>query len=127
MPYRVGLVGHCGFDAGGLVRAAERALGDVEAVSINDQDRLAAEIDRLNLILVNRLLDGRFPNAEGVDLITSLRADGRDLPIILISNYDDAQEAAQAAGAAAGFGKRALKSPLAEARMRAAVGLEAAS
>ncbi len=127
MKYRVGLVGHCGFDSGGLIRATERALGDVDAVAINDQQHLEAELATLHLLLVNRLLDGTFVQSTGVELIAAVKARSDCPAMLLVSNHDDAQAAARAAGASEGFGKRDLRSPEAEACIRAAVGDGASS
>lgn len=57
------------------------------------------------LVLVNRILDRN--GTEGLALIRRLQADPvtQDTPIMLVSNYADAQDAAVALGAQRGFGK----------------------
>ena len=124
MRYRVALVGHCGFDSGGLTRAVEGALGDVEVLRINSQGELEAQRANLHLLLVNRQLDGRFAATGGVELMKALRQAGFDGPMLLVSNFEDAQASAEAAGASPGFGKHDLGSPVAKTRIRVAVGLE---
>lgn len=60
------------------------------------------------LVLVNRLVfaDG----SEGSRLITRMKSDAAiaKMPVMLVSNYADAQQAAVAAGAVPGFGKAAV-------------------
>lgn len=64
---------------------------------------------RYDLVLVNRLLDQ--DQSPGMDLIASMQADDalKSTPIMLVSNFDDAQTEAVAAGALRGFGKRAIQ------------------
>ncbi len=63
------------------------------------------------LVLVNRVFDA--DGGPGMDLIKQLKSDPglRSVPVMLVSNYEDAQEEAEAAGAAPGFGKAALGRP----------------
>ncbi|MGB0768658.1 MAG: hypothetical protein ACPGYV_13235, partial [Phycisphaeraceae bacterium] len=56
----VALVGHCGFDAGSLTRFAEDAAPDAEVLRVNDQKALDPLLTPTTLLLVNRVLDGRF-------------------------------------------------------------------
>lgn len=115
------LVGHCGPDSWMLRSTVERTLG-AEARMVNSAADLEKSIDEASLLLVNRVLDGRFETESGIELIRQLaqtRAHGPKS--ILISNYEDAQEAAEAAGAAPGFGKAELNSEKAAERMRAAI------
>ncbi|MEM1165539.1 MAG: hypothetical protein AAGI30_04540 [Planctomycetota bacterium] len=117
---RVVLVGHCGADSGGLRRAVERAVPHAEVRAANDDASLDAELPYAGLLLVNRVLDGRFRHRLGVDLMRE-RADAPAW--ILISNYDDAQQDAEAAGAGPGFGKRGLNSATTAGALRSALGI----
>jgi len=114
------LVGHCRPDAFALKSAVRRALGEAEVVVVNSEEELASTLRGAALLLVNRALDGEFPDKTGVELIARNAANG--VPAMLVSNFPDAQHAAEAAGARAGFGKRDLNSEQAAARMRAAIG-----
>jgi CheY-like chemotaxis protein len=83
------------------VRQAEGAVDALDALGDGPVD----------LVLVNRVLvdDG----CEGIALVRRLKEDpkaGR-IPVMLISNYPEAQAAAVAAGAEEGFGKDDLESP----------------
>ena len=103
---RVALVGHCGFDSGSLSRLAGEIAPGAEVVRINDQRGLDEVADAGSLLLVNRVLDGRFDVGDsGIQLIASLSKRDSAPPMMLVSNYADAQEQAQAAGALPGFGK----------------------
>ena len=103
---RIALVGHCGFDSGSLARFAADAAPDAEVVRINDQQSLDELADASTLLLVNRVLDGRFDvGGSGIALIRA-QSDKADAgPTMLVSNYADAQQEAEAAGALPGFGK----------------------
>jgi len=104
---RVWLVGHCGFDSHGLAAAVERALPDAAVQRVNDEAALE-QAGPMDLLLVNRALDGSFDATDGVELIERLHERPEPPAALLISNYPDAQERAEAAGAAPGFGKRAM-------------------
>ena len=63
---------------------------------------------RYDLVLFNRLIfaDG----SEGMELLRRARAEelAEDTPIMLVSNYEEAQAACEAAGGRRGFGKADL-------------------
>ena len=62
----------------------------------------------MDLLLFNRELGYGFSETAGVKVIERLRAGNPALKAMLVSNYPDAQAAAEAAGALPGFGKREL-------------------
>lgn len=113
------LVGHCVPDSFGLTRLVESA--GASAVRVNSERDLRDRVDSAVALLVNRALDGRFPDEDGVGMIRRLRGEGVATPMLLVSNYPDAQQAATAAGAAPGFGKRELNKPETIERVRAAI------
>lgn len=103
---RVALVGHCGFDSGSLSRLAGQIAPQAEVVRVNDQQTLDTISGPGTLLLVNRVLDGRFDaGGSGVDLIRTYASDEAGSAAMLVSNYADAQEQAVEAGAMPGFGK----------------------
>jgi len=108
---KVVLVGHCGFDQASIGRAVAGALPGVAVESVYDNSGLDQHASPDALLLVNRVLDGRFGTGSGVDLIEQLS--GREAPpvMMLISNYPDAQAQAVEAGALRGFGKSELGLP----------------
>jgi hypothetical protein len=73
------------------------------------------------VLLINRVLDGSFPTNNGVELIGTLVGAGKGARAMLVSDRDDAQAQAEAAGALPGFGKRAIYSDETKRRLLAAV------
>jgi CheY-like chemotaxis protein len=109
---RVLSVGQCWADHGSISRTLQRSFG----AEVVGADTAPEALERLrhegfDLVLVNRVLDA--DGSPGVDLIRSVRADERlkDVPVMLVSNHEEAQEEAVAAGASRGFGKAALGQP----------------
>ncbi len=115
----VGLIGHCGFDSAsltGMVREIDSqiAVTQVAPGSIKD---LGSD----TLILVNRQLGGGWDFPDGVELIRKY-AHGENAPrLMLISNYEDAQQHAIEAGGRPGFGKSELSDPAATERLKQAI------
>jgi len=118
MTKKILLVGHCGPDSSYLRLAARSAAAeaspsapDAAILMVNDDAALEqALLGRVDLLLVNRVLDGDFSDADGVSLIARLKTVNPHLRLMLISNYADSQAAASKAGALAGFGKRDIGS-----------------
>ncbi len=102
------LVGHCGPDMFMLKTAVGRALPGASIVFVNDADTLSEYLTSDSLLLVNRELDGRFDRQSGIDLISQVAKQDRPPVAMLISNLEDAQSQAVAAGAKPGFGKSQL-------------------
>ena len=63
-----------------------------------------------DLILINRLLDA--DGSGGMDVLASLKLNpsSAEIPVMIVSNYQDAQDLAVQNGAVAGFGKAELDS-----------------
>lgn len=103
------LVGHCGPDAIMLKTVVQRALPGAGVELINDQGSLETALERDVVLLVNRELDGEFRSGRGgIDLIRQLSEAGTAAPMLLVSNFADAQAEAESAGAMPGFGKSNL-------------------
>ena len=121
------LVGHCGPDSSYLKMIVKKAIADVQIVSVDDSRSLthALETKDPGLILFNRELGYGFDPSTGVEAIALLRQTNPNLKMILVSNYSDAQKAAEAAGALPGFGKNELGSSRVLEVLRDAVGVEA--
>ncbi|WP_428388567.1 hypothetical protein [Mucisphaera sp.] len=114
------LVGHCGFDSGSLQRQAQAALPDATITTVNTDDELTPRLSPQTILLVNRVLDGHFAAGSGIDLIAAIAKRPEAGPCLLISNFEDAQEEAIKQGAAPGFGKNDIGTPLAAERLQAA-------
>jgi hypothetical protein len=115
------LIGHCSPDAWRLEQMIEQALPDAEVERVLDQNDLDPPPAAETLLLVNRVLFGRFALDNGIDLIGLLRdrTQGR-IRAVLISDLPDAQQAAEQVGALPGFGKKQLSDPEAIERLQAA-------
>ena len=108
------LVGHCWADHTVLTSTLTGAVPDATIVRANDTAALDKQLNDHRdgtVLLVNRVLDGRFDTGSGVELIRQL-AEGDAAPaMMLISDYPEAQAEAVAAGALEGFGKSQLRDP----------------
>ena len=103
-----------------LKNTLRRIAPEAEVVLVNTPADLAPYATGA-VLLVNRVLDGVFPNDSGLDLIQAHLSDEGASPALLISNYADAQAAAEAAGAMPGFGKSDLESAATAERIQAAL------
>ena len=105
-------VGQCGADHGGIARALRQVFG-AEVVAAHSSAEALQQMrhGEFALVLVNRVLDA--DGSAGLDLVRAVKEDEalRRVPVMLVSNYEDAQEEAVAAGAEPGFGKAALGRP----------------
>ena len=102
------LVGHCFPDRFMIKSAIKRAVPGSSLETVNDEKGLEPFQNGSTVLLVNRELDGTFDTDSGIELIERVMQ-GDDPPVtILISNYEDAQTHAEAAGANPGFGKSDL-------------------
>ena len=117
---RVLSVGQCAADHGSISRTVGRQF-DAEVVPVDTAAEALALLrqEPFDLVLVNRVLDA--DGSSGTGLIRQVKGEDalRQVPIMLVSNYDDAQQEAVAAGALPGFGKAALGQPQALGRLRA--------
>lgn len=116
---KVVLVGHCGPDSFLLVNAVRSAVPGAEVVKNTEEKDLWGTGG--DLLLVNRVLDGFYNDEKGLRIIEE--ATSRAVPAMIISNYQDAQDAAVAAGGRPGFGKSEVRSDKAQNAIRAALGL----
>jgi DNA-binding NtrC family response regulator len=123
MSKRIALVGHCGPDSYMLRSAVKYAVPGSDVAMITDQDALADLLAKgVDLLLVNRVLDGLFDAGAGIELIGSLAKSHPGVPTILISNYADSQRDAEAAGAKPGFGKAEIGTPKMKQSLAGALG-----
>ncbi len=103
-------VGQCGFDHGSIARFLKKVYGaEVTGADTAGEALATLRAGGFDLVLVNRLFDG--DGSPGVALIRTIKADPdlANLPVLLVSNYPEAQAEAQTLGALAGFGKADLR------------------
>jgi CheY-like chemotaxis protein len=109
---RVLSIGQCGADHAAIATAIQRYFAAEVVPARTAQDALAELRQRsFALILINRTLDA--DGSSGIDLLNQLKKEQglEDVPVLLVSNYEDAQREAVQAGAVCGFGKAALGQP----------------
>lgn len=116
------LIGHCGADRHLLKNAINRAVPGSTIEFAADHATLRQHLDSAPILLINRVLDGGFETDSGVELISTLAKSEPKARMLLISNHDDAQQQAVAAGALPGFGKRDVNSPRTAELLRSAAG-----
>jgi CheY-like chemotaxis protein len=109
---RVLSVGQCWADHGSIARTLKKEFG----TEVEPAEDARAALERLrqgdySLVLINRVFDA--DGSSGMELIKRVKSDPelRSVPVMLVSNYDDAQAEAAAAGATVGFGKASLGRP----------------
>lgn len=112
-------LGQCGVDHGSISRLLRNTFhADVVAANTFDEAREQLASGNFSLLLVNRILDRT--GESGLDFIREVKADGAlpSVPVMLVSNYADAQRQAVELGALPGFGKDALGRPETVATLR---------
>jgi two-component system chemotaxis response regulator CheY len=107
---RVLSIGNCAYDHGNIARilAHHFSAEVVPAATWEEAQRLLAQ-GHFDLVLVNRIFDA--DGSSGLEVIRLLKSQPgtQNLPVMLISNYEEAQQQAQALGAVRGFGKASLE------------------
>jgi CheY-like chemotaxis protein len=123
MSKRVLDVGQCGVDHGAIRRLIEGEFGAQVVQAHRADDALQRLKDEpFDLVLVNRKLDADY--SDGLEVVRAIKTDAAlaGTPVMLVSNYPDAQEAAVAAGAEPGFGKAELSQPPTREKLRLFLG-----
>ncbi len=103
-------VGQCSFDHSSITRHLANAYGaEVARAHSADEAVKAVRAGGFDLVLVNRQLDR--DGSPGVDVIRALKGDPAlaGVPVMLVSNFPEAQAEARALGALPGFGKADLR------------------
>ena len=118
MAKRVLSVGQCGADGPHLAAYLGRTFGaKVQGADTADEAMAMLHNGPFDLVLVNRIFDA--DGDSGIDFLKAVKADASTgkVPVMLVSNYADAQERAVAAGAERGFGKAELTTPAVAERL----------
>lgn len=90
---------------------------EIQRAHSHDQALKLASATPFDLVLINRLLDADGTSA--MDVLQSLKTEPAtaEIPVMVVSNYADAQQAAVESGAVQGFGKAALDSEETKTRL----------
>lgn len=97
---------------------------DCEVLQADKADDALAVLRKqdVDLIVVNRKLDCDY--TDGIEVIRQIKADPAlaKIPVMLITNYEEHQDAAMAMGAVRGFGKLEYGKPETSERLQAILG-----
>jgi two-component system chemotaxis response regulator CheY len=110
MVKRVLDVGNCSADHAAIRLLVEHAFEATVSLAHGAHDAVAAlQAERFDLVLVNRVLDR---GGEGIRVVSRIKNDPTlaDVPVMLITDYEEHQRGAVEAGAEYGFGKSELQS-----------------
>ncbi len=115
---RVLSVGQCGADHFKITRTLEPFRVEIVSADTTEEALAKLRAGSYALVLVNRVYDA--DGSSGLELIKRIKGDAalQAAPVMLVSNHEDAQNEAVAAGAVPGFGKSALYGPLVAERVR---------
>ncbi|MEL6894694.1 MAG: response regulator [Planctomycetota bacterium] len=115
--------GNCGPDFSSIRQMLQKNFDCSVVQTHGVEDTLQVLREReVALVTVNRKLDRDY--TDGLDVIRQIKSDEKlaDVPVMLITNYDEHQQTAIQAGAIQGFGKLALKLPETVQRLEAVLG-----
>ena len=96
-------------DHGSMTRHLGKIYGaEVARANTVGEALVTLRAGNFDLVLVNRVLD--IDGTSGLDVIQAIKAEPKlaGIPLMLVSNYHDAQTEAQTLGALPGFGKTDL-------------------
>ena len=116
-------VGQCGPDHAAISRTLKSHFDvDVQMVETHDEAMLKLQNNTYDLVLLNRIFDAT--GTQGMHTLKALKSEQSmtRVPVMLVSNYEDAQQAAVEAGALPGFGKSQLADPLTADRLQEVLG-----
>ena len=128
MSKRVLDVGQCGPDHAAIRRLVERQFGAQVVQTHGPNDTLTAlRSGPFDLVLINRKLDADY--SDGIEILRKIKADAAvaDVPVMIVTNYPEHQDAAVAEGALRGFGKLEYDKPETRDKIAAALQVEAAN
>jgi CheY-like chemotaxis protein len=122
MKKRVLDVGNCGPDHAAIVRLMGRFDADVVQADGAVDAIAALRAGGIDLVMVNRKLDMDY--SDGIEVIRQIKADAKlaTTPVMLITNYPEHQDAAEALGAIRGFGKLEYDKPETHERITTVLG-----
>jgi two-component system chemotaxis response regulator CheY len=120
---RVLSAGQCFADHGSITRTLQKHCeAEVVAAATSDEALALLRQNDFDLVLVNRVFDA--DGFSGLDLLGDMKADEvlRHVPVMLVSNHEEAQRQAVGLGALPGFGKAGLGGPSMIACVKAVLG-----
>ena len=112
MPKTVVDCGNCGPDYNAIRQMVQSNFEAVVLQTHALEDTLELLAQRpVDLVTVNRKLDRDY--TDGMEVIRGIKADPRfaSVPVMLVTNYEEHQQAAAKEGAVRGFGKLTVRDP----------------
>ena len=104
--------GNCGPDFAAIRQMASSVFGATVLQAHGAEDTLQLLRERpVDLVTVNRKLDRDY--SDGIDVVKQIKSDPDvgSVPVMLVTNYDEHQDAAVEVGCVRGFGKLAIDDP----------------
>ena len=104
--------GNCGPDFSSIRQVVMNHFGATVLQTHCAEDTLQVlRSQQVDLVTVNRKLDRDY--TDGIEVIKQIKADPElsSIPIMLVTNYEEHQQAAIEIGCVRGFGKLALQDP----------------
>ena len=121
MAKRVLDVGNCGPDHRSITQLLNAHFPGIEIAKADTAGQTLQMLREANydLVLINRKLDIDY--TDGIEILKQLKADTdlAEIPVMLITNYEEHQQAAVEAGALLGFGKLEFQSSATKAKLEA--------
>lgn len=110
MAIRILDVGQCGFDGPRMATLWKQSLGaKVDSAASGDDALQRLEAHKYDVVLVNRILAA--DDSSGLEVIEQIKDAGINVPVMLVSDFPEAQDEAVELGALRGFGKAQLGEP----------------
>ena len=119
MAAKVLSVGSCASDDYRMARLLQTVGADLRTAGTLQEALELAGREQFDLVLVNRIND--WDGTRGVDFIAAARKAGTRTPMMLVSDYEEAQAEAVAAGALPGFGKSQMRDAAVSDLLRRAI------
>lgn len=120
MTKRVLDVGQCGPDHAAIRRYLTEHFA-CEIVQTHGRADTLAKLrgGHFDLVLINRKLDADY--TDGIEILREIKgaADVAHVPVMLVTNFPEHQDAAEAAGAHRGFGKLEFNNPATKEKLEA--------
>lgn len=109
MPKTVLDCGNCGPDFNSIRQMVSSNFGATIVQAHGTQDAIdLLKTKNIDLVTINRKLDRDY--SDGMEVLKAIKADPAvsDVPVMIVTNYEEHQESAIAAGAVRGFGKLSI-------------------
>ncbi|OUT55698.1 MAG: response regulator [Rhodopirellula sp. TMED11] len=112
MPKTVIDCGNCGPDFHSIRQFITSNFDAVVVQTRDAEETLDVLKDReVDLVTVNRKLDHDY--SDGIEVVKAIKANGNgaEVPVMLVTNYEEHQQSAMEEGCVRGFGKLSLNDP----------------